>query len=178
MTRLLIALLILVAPQQALLAARPKDKQPASPEVFTNLTRCRAIAEDAARLACFDKAAEALETATQKREVMMIDRQQAEENKRTLFGFTLPNVSKMFGGSGEEEEELKRIEDEIASARQDGDSRWILRMKSGSTWRQIDGNTLAIAPRTGTKVVINRAALGSYMMRVGGQPGIRARREN
>ena len=49
-------------------------------------------------------------------------------------------------------------------------------LQDGAVWVQIDNNTLALRPRPGQRVVINRGALGSFMMRVNSQPGIRVRR--
>ena len=49
-------------------------------------------------------------------------------------------------------------------------------VQDGALWVQVDNNPLAGWPRPGQPVVINRAALGSYMMRVNRQPGIRVRR--
>ena len=65
----------------------------------------------------------------------------------------------------------------VASASQNGNGQWIVRLEDGATWTQTDNNPLALRPRPGQPVVINRAALGTYMMRVNRQPGIRVRRQ-
>ena len=53
----------------------------------------------------------------------------------------------------------------------------MVRLADGSLWIQTDNHALALRPRAGQPVVINRAALGSYMMRVNNQPGVRVRRQ-
>ena len=55
--------------------------------------------------------------------------------------------------------------------------RLIIRLEDGGSWHQVDDRHLAIEPRAGHKVVINRGAMGSYMMRVNNQPGIRVKRQ-
>jgi hypothetical protein len=51
-----------------------------------------------------------------------------------------------------------------------------VRLQEGGTWHQIDNNPMALRPRPGWKVRIKRGALGSYMMSVNNQPGVRVRR--
>ena len=150
------------------------------PELFEALVRCRAVAEDAARLRCFDAAAAALEQAAARRDVVVVDRAQIRESRRRLFGLTLPRLPVFGGGSDreEEEEEVRTLEGVIASARQNDLGQWHIRLREGGLWVQTDNNQLALMPRVGQNVVINRGALGSYMMRVNRQPGIRVRRQN
>lgn len=177
MTRTQMALAaLLVAGASASLAA--PNEPPARPELFQALLRCRAIAEAAARLQCFDAAAANLEAAAERREVVVVDRQQVREGRRRLFGLTLPRIP-IFGGGGEEEDEADRIdtvESTVASASQDGLGHWTVVLADGAVWTQVDNRPLALRPRNGQRVVIDRGALGSFMMRINGQPGLRARR--
>ena len=158
--------------------AQERDQAPQRPELFEALVRCRAIAEDAARLQCFDSAAAALQTATERREVVVVDRQQVRESRRRLFGLALPRLP-IFGGGDDDEDEaddIDHIESNIVSAHQVGYGRWVVRLEDGSTWAQTDDNVIAARPRAGQPVRVNRGALGSYMMRVNNQPGVRVRR--
>ena len=50
-------------------------------------------------------------------------------------------------------------------------------MQDGAVWRQIDDEFLSRAPHAGSAIVIRRAMLGSYMLSVDGQPGVRAHRD-
>jgi hypothetical protein len=159
--------------------AQPRqERQQQRPELFEALVRCRAVAEDAARLQCFDGAAAALEQAAARREVVVVDRAQVRESRRRLFGLALPSLP-IFGGGdddAQEEEEVNRVEGVVASASQNGNGQWIVRLQDGALWVQIDNRPLALRPRPGQPVVIERGALGSFMMRVNRQPGVRARR--
>ena len=168
----LLAMLVIVATPAAAWAAPKLPSQP--PAVYSALLRCRTMTDQTARLACFDSAVAALDTATRNRELVVVDREQIRKTRRSLFGLDLPNF-RLFG-DGDEAEEVKTIEGVVASVGSDVNARYVIRLKDGSTWRQMDGNTLGRGPRPGFKVVINRTMTGSYMMRVEGQPGIRVKR--
>ncbi len=159
---------------------RPAQERPAALEA---MLRCRSIAEEHARLECFDREVAAFEAAAAARDVVIIDRKQVRETKRSLFGLRLPRLA-IFGGGGggdnadRDDEELDQLEGVVASAVQTADNHWVIRLQDGATWRQIDDQLLGRRPRAGSKVLIKRGAMGSYMMRLDGQPGVRARREN
>ena len=167
-----VAAAALVAPA-ALPAQKAKPQQ--RPEAFEALVRCRALTDDSARLQCFDAAAATLQQQAESRELVVVDSKQIQETKRGLFGLDIPNLNP-FGGGGEAVDEIKSIESVVRSAMQDGDGRWVLTLEDGSTWAQTDSYPLAVNPKRGHKVKVVKASMGSYMMRVNGQPGVRARR--
>jgi len=174
-THLIVAALLLAGAPTAL-AAQGNDP-PRRPELFEALLRCRSIAEAAARLQCFDTAAANFEAAAARREVVVVDRAQVREGRRRLFGLAIPRIP-LFGGGDEEEDEdrVETVEGVVASASQDGLGHWTVALQDGAVWTQTDNNTLALRPRPGQRIVIDRGAMGSFMMRVNNQPGIRARR--
>lgn len=159
-------------------APQPSQKQE-RPQLFEALVHCRVITEDAARLQCFDTAAAALEQAAERREVVVVDRAQVRESRRRLFGLALPRLP-IFGGGDDnhpDQDEVTSLEGTVAAASQDSLGHWMVRLADGSLWIQTDNHQLALRPRNGQPVVINRAALGSYIMRVNNQPGLRVRRQ-
>jgi hypothetical protein len=171
---LLASLVVAIAsPAADGLAQSTKNERPQS---FEALLRCRAVTDSAARLACFDSAAATLESAAERNDLVVVDRQQIRKTKRTLFGLSIPNLD--IFGDDDKEPEVKSIDSTIASARRDPTGKWVVRLQEGAFWRQIDDRPLAMSPKPGNKVQINRTPMGSYMMRVGSQPGIRVRREN
>ena len=170
----LLALAALALPAAAIAAPKLPQKRP---EALEALIRCRAITDEAARLACFDAAVASFEQAHANRDLVVVDRKQVRDTKRTLFGLDLPGLNLFGGGPDDEGTEVNSIESEVASAFQDGEGRWVVTLKEGGTWRQINDTILGRRPKPGTKVEIRKAAMGSYMMRIEGQPGIRARRE-
>ena len=179
MTLRQILLATLLAGLPAAAATAQSSGAPAQrPQPFEALVRCRAITGDAERLACFDRAAASLQAAAERRDLVVVDRQQVRESRRRLFGLPLPRLP-IFGGGDDDEgaEEISSIESNIASAVETGYGRWAVRLQDGSTWVQTDNNIIAARPRVGQPVRVNRGALGTYMMRVNGQPGVRVRRQ-
>jgi hypothetical protein len=163
----------ILAPAAAPAAKGLKAQQ--RPEAFEALVRCRALADDAARLRCFDSAAATLQQQAENRDLVVVDRKQIQETKRSLFGLDIPDLNP-FGGQNAEEDEVKSIEGVVRSAMQDGDGRWVITLEDNSTWAQTDSYPFAVNPKRGNKVKIVKATMGSYMMRVNGQPGVRAKR--
>lgn len=153
----------------------------AGPRPFEALIHCRSLSDPGARLACFDSAAAALEQAAARRDVVVVDRAQVRESRRRLFGLALPSLP-IFGGGGRGQDsgddEVSTLEGVIASANTNSFGQWSVRLRDeGGLWVQVDHNTLALDPRAGQAVVIRRGTLGSYIMRIGNQPGIRVRRQ-
>ncbi len=103
---------------------------------------------------------------------MVIDKARANEAKRSLFGFSVPNFAGLFGGG----DEVNQIESTVAGVGQNGDGGWTIKLADGSTWTQTDDSPIALEPRRGDKVVVRRGSLGSYFFRLGSQPGFKAKR--
>lgn len=145
------------------------------PETLQRLVACRAMTDNAARLACYDAAAGALDTAERQGDLVVIDRAQANETRRQLFGFELPTVSHLFrGGDGAD---LQAIETTLQSASQAGEGKWVFRLADGGVWRQIDSEPVNFRNRAGQEVRVRRASLGSFLLTVGGSRAVRVRRQ-
>jgi hypothetical protein len=155
---------------------KPDAGPPGRPEAFEALVRCRGVADDKARLQCYDAASAAMEQAAERHELVVVDRKQMRETRRTLFGIDIPRLN-LFGGGADEADEVKEVEGVIAAAYEDGNGRWVVKMQDGATWAQIDNQIIAVRPKPGQKVRIHRGAIGSYIMNVNGQPGVKARRQ-
>ena len=153
--------------------AAPKAP-PSNAPVVQAVVDCRKIEDSAQRLACYDNAVEAMSKAETTGDLVTLDRKQRQAVRKQAFGFTLPTLS-MFD-TGEKEED--RIDDTLASAHQIGEGRWVFQMQDGAVWRQIDDEFLSRSPHPGSAIVIRRAMMGSYMLSVDGQPGVRAHRDN
>jgi hypothetical protein len=136
---------------------------------------CRKLSDDAARLACYDQAVAAMASAEQSGELVSLDREQRRAARRQAFGFTLPTLS--FLDRGEKPADLDKIDETLASAWQIAGDKWVFRMQDGAVWRQIDDEFLSRKPHEGSAIVIRRAMLGSYMLSVDGQPGLRVHRD-
>ena len=152
------------------LAERTTNAAP--PETLQSLLACRSIADPGQRLACYDRASQTFADAVGKKEVVVIDKARAREAKRSLFGFSVPNFAGLFGGG----DEVNQIESTVTGAFESGYDGWTIKLADGSTWAQTDGAPLALPPRRGDKVVVKRGTLGSYFVKVGSQPGFKAKR--
>jgi hypothetical protein len=157
----------------AALAATPKA--PPAPAVQA-VVDCRKLEDGAQRLACYDTAADALAKAQETGDLVTLDREQRRAARKQAFGFTLPSLAIL--DTGEKPGELNRIEETLASASQGYEGKWTFVMQDGAVWRQIDDEFLSRKPHPGSKVEIRRAMIGSFMLSVDGQPGVRAHRDN
>lgn len=157
----------------AVAAAAPAP--PSTPPTVQAVLDCRALADDAARLACYDRAVGAMAKAEQTGDLVSIDREQRRAARRQAFGFQLPTLS--FLERGEKAGELDKLDETLASSWQIAGDKWMFRMQDGAVWRQIDDEILSRKPHPGSKIEIRRAMLGSYMLSVDGQPGLRVHRD-
>jgi hypothetical protein len=164
----LLALVALATPA----AAQPKAQGGA--EIIQRLADCRTMRDDAAQLLCYRQATDALVRAEAAGDLVVVDREDARKVRRQAFGLSLPSLS-LFD-KGESDPELSTLVGQVRTARQDATGRWILQLDGGATWTQVDTTPLRRSPQAGMPVVITKAALGSYKMKVGDQHAVRAKR--
>lgn len=146
------------------------------PETLARLMACREVADSAARLACFDAAAGALDAAERDGEVVVFDRAGVAETRRQLFGFEMPTLPRLFGPSNAVPE-IESIETTLQSAVLVGEGRWVFRLEDGSVWRQIDSERVRFRNRPGEVVRVRKASLGSFLLTVDGSRAVRVRRQ-
>jgi hypothetical protein len=156
-------------------AAKQPEAGPPPPQVNA-LLACRGITDSAARLACFDRTSASIGEAVAKHDLVVFDRESVRKTKRGLFGFGIPNLG-IFGDDNDEVE-IKQVDSAILSTAFNADGGYIFRLADGSRWTQMDGKPFALAPQAGDKVVVRKGALGSYMLSVARQPGVKVRRIN
>lgn len=163
-----------VAATAAGAGADAKDKA-APPAAVEAVTRCRTIADDAARLHCFDTSAQQLQAAIAKRDVYVLERTEVRQTRRELFGLSVAKES-VISESVDDENKVDEIDATVTAAAQDNLGNWTVTLNTGAVWQQTDGYPLARGPRKGDTVEIKRAAMGSYKMSVGKQSAVRVRR--
>lgn len=147
----------------------------AGPDALSRLKACRGITDIVQRANCYDRETDALDSAIQRRDVVVLDRARVQETRKTLFGLSLPRLAVLDGG---DQEELHEITGKVASASTDRDGRILLQLTDGARWRQTDELVPGRFPKPGADVVIRRGALGSFRISVGGLPAFKAKREN
>lgn len=143
----------------------------ATPKLFEEVVTCRTIQDSAQRLACYDRSVSALETAQKSNELYVADKAAVKEARRGLFGFSLPKL-KIFGD--EDLGDLDQLETTIAAV-SSGQRGYIFTLPDGARWAQTDKKYID-RPKVGSKIKIEKAALGSYMASINKRPGIRVER--
>jgi hypothetical protein len=166
---LVVFALIAVAPASAQRAV-PKT---ATPKLFEDVVQCRTIQDSALRLACYDRGVAALETAQKSNELYVADKAAMKEARKGLFGFSLPSV-KIFGD--EDLGDLDQLDTTVAGV-SSGQRGLIFTLPDGARWAQTDKRYMD-KPKVGSKIKIQKAALGSYMASINGKPGFRVERIN
>jgi len=156
-------------------SAADKKTQPTPlPPLYSAVLDCLTVPDRDARLACFEDAALKLKAATERQDIVVVDKDQIKKTKRTLFGLQLPRIDILGGGA--DQDEVKQVDGIVASAHRDGDGRWVVGLQDGAVWQQMDDRVVAREPRAGFPVRIDRASMGTFMMSIRNQPAIRVRR--
>ena len=174
MTRFAAVLLVCTLVPGAVLAA-PAPAPAQAPAVQTVID-CRKLDDSAARLACYDRAVDAMARAESSGDLVTIDRQQRGALRTQAFGFNLPALSLLGGDKSGGEDD--RITATAESVSRDASGRWIVRLQGGAVWVQTDDAVLFPEPHAGSRVVIRKGALGSFFMDFDGRPGVRAARRS
>ena len=153
-------------------ADAPVPKRPAALQAVVD---CRRIDDSVQRLSCYDAAVGQMTKAEDSGDLVSIDRAQRRAVRRQAFGFAMPSLA--IFDRGEKPEEVDRLEETLADAHTNSEGRWVFVMQDGAIWRQTDDNDLPLNPHPGSKIVIKRGALGSFMLNVDGQRGLKVHRD-
>ncbi|MBB4619074.1 hypothetical protein [Sphingomonas abaci] len=145
---------------------------PPADRAFERLTACRRIAADAERLACFDQAAAALDDARRRKDVVVLDRAEVRQAKRSLFGFSLPSI-RLFG-QGEDDEPLRQLVGRVEDVSGLPGGLFRFRVEGGGSWESTEAAMVPL--RKGDAVTIKAGTLGSYVASAPGRRAVRVRR--
>ena len=161
----------------AVLSAPAAAKDPPKQSPLVNaLQSCRTIADPAARLACYDKQAGALLDATSKGDIALVDKSEVRQARKSLFGFSMPKIP-FFSGDDTGDVVSDTLESTIKSASGIGYGKFRMVIAEGNaTWETTETYGTMREPRAGDKIVIKRGPLGSYLLRIGSNRGVKGRR--
>ncbi|TYC85594.1 hypothetical protein [Novosphingobium sp. BW1] len=160
------------------------------PAALRGLAQCRALAEDAARLACFDRESAALLAASDTGAVAIVDEDEARQVRRSLYGFAVPEIA-IFSKTRSAKAETAEA-DSMEEAR-DGDEHTLVSTitqveglprgyyrvtiaEANAVWETTTKRRSASAPKVGDSVEFEAAAFGTYWMRLNGHMGVKAHR--
>jgi len=158
----------------ALALAAPAVAAEEPPAAIKALGACRAIADNAQRLACYDREAGALVQSVESKETVVLDKQEVRKTKRSLFGFALPKLPFFDNDKDEKEDEFTQIEEPIKTVRSIGYGRFRFTLGDGATWETTEG--LNAFPKPGQKVLIKKGLMGSYFIRFEGNRSVKGMR--
>ena len=147
---------------------------PPGETAFDGLKFCRTVADDAERLACFDRASANLIKADDAGDISVVDREQIEKTKRGLFGFSLPKLG-IFADKDGTEQRIDKLNSTITAITAVGRRDYLITIAEGSRWR-VSAPPRRFRPEVGDPIELERAALGSFWLRVDGAPGVKGRR--
>ena len=159
-------------------SANAAEPDVAGQRVLQSFAQCRALTDAEQRLACFDKAAAALEQAVKAKDVRIVDRTDVRKARRSLFGFTLPRID-LFGepDADEQKEDFAEINTTVAAVKSLANNRVEIRLgdESGPVWVTTD--PMPFPPKPGAKIRIRKGVMGNYFLNVDGKTyrGMRVR---
>jgi hypothetical protein len=122
------------------------------------LLACRALADAAARLACFDRESAALAPVAAKPEL-------SPEQK---FGLDPRVLAAKEAEQGQPRADVDAVDAKLSALRAGADGRYVFTLDNGQAWRQLQpGSDLLL--KAGDAVRITRGALGSFLLTAPGQ---------
>ncbi|RJT24307.1 hypothetical protein D5I55_02005 [Chakrabartia godavariana] len=157
--------------------ASAADRKEPRPALLQKLVDCRSVTDPAARLACYDAQVAAIDSAESQQELVVVDKAQMKQARKSLFGFSLPKFSLFGNDSDDGDEEMRVLETTVTSARRLADGNWQFKLADGVYWRQMEAKDI-FAPKAGDKIKIRKAAMGSYLASINGRTAFRIKREN
>lgn len=158
-------------------AAPPPRIELSGSQLVKAVQNCQSIKENDARLACYDRAASALVSATASGDVTIVDRGQVRQVRRSLFGFSIGRLPFFSGArNAEADAEPKELQSTLGTFQPlaNGFFRFTL-TDPQSTWESTEPSDV-FEPKRGSTVKITHGALGSYWADISGQPSVKVRR--
>lgn len=156
-----------------MMAATPDRAQ----ELVDRVRDCSVAATQELRATCYDQAVPALLAALKEHDVAIVDRETVRGTQRSLFGFTVPDLS-IFGlrkSDSRPDDDVKELHGVARIVRETAPDHFEVRLEDGAVWRNVDA--FRRPPQAGDAITIVKAALGSFFMTVGnGRIGTRCAR--
>ena len=135
---------------------------------FVALQACRTINDPATRLACYDRATDALTAATVKGDVVVVERTEVRKARKGLFGFALPRIGFLTGkpDNAEDTADERQLETVVTAGRSIGYGKWRFTVEGGAIWETVEATVGFRDPAPGKRVLIERGSLGGYFVTV------------
>lgn len=146
---------------------------------LAELQQCRTLTNDSARLACFDKAVDALTRSADSGETVVVDREQIRSARKGLFGFVMPRIPFLTGhddGTANDKADEARLETSVVSSRSIGNGKYRFSVDGGGIWETTETSMTFDQPKPRQAIILERGSLGGYFVRVGNGRRVAVRR--
>lgn len=149
-------------------AATPTPPGAPIAKPVTALQACRTVSDAGARLACYDRAVDALTAATASGDVVVVERTEVRKARKGLFGFTLPRIGFLTGkpDNAEDVADELRLDTVVTAARSIGNGKWRFTVEGGGLWETVEATVGFRDPAPGKKVLIEKGSLGGYFITI------------
>jgi hypothetical protein len=147
---------------------RPADV-PAT--VLDELLACSALTDPKERLTCYDTKAAAVQAARSKKELIVSTKEEVRKTNEGLFGYSVPK-SRVLEGV-----DVESINAKITAVRKNAKGWYVITLENAGRWEQVDGQEI-LEPRPGQMIDIRKAAMGSFLAKIGKGRTFRVRRLN
>lgn len=141
-------------------AAETKDSSAALKPVIA----CRSVADEAARLRCYDSTVQVLADRSATGSIIIVNKEDVRQARRSAFGLTLPRLP--FFDNNDQEGEPQEVLASVEAARSLGHGLWELNLNAAGVWRTTEALTSAKTPKQGQEIRISKGAFGSYFLRM------------
>ncbi len=166
-----------------ILCAAPAFAQGAQP--LDGIYACAAMEDSAARLACYDAAVAGLKQAQSAGEVGVVSREQIQKAEKDAFGLQRPALAELVekpapvaaaAPKAADVQSPDKVTLAIKQVSTGADGHYRFTMENGQVWRQTDETSLERLNDPGLTAEIRKAALGTFMMKIGNRRAIRVKR--
>jgi hypothetical protein len=147
-------------------------KGPSAEDQLRQILRCNGIADQQARVTCYDDAAR---QAMNEGAAPATSAAAPTPRLKPEDAFGLENVEVARRPQRARPEELQEVSQPLVARLDDGRGYWLFRLANGSTWQMVERSVFE-PPRAGQTVTIRRGLLGSYMMDFGKTVTVRVSR--
>jgi hypothetical protein len=168
-------------------AATPAFAQQAP---LDKLYACAGVADSAARLSCFDAAVAGLKIATETGGAVVVNREQIARAEKEAFGLLNPSLTALAESAAasatpvasaaarpaEKPKTLESVTLAVKSIEKAPDGSYRFVMENGQVWRQTDDLRLPGVGKGPWTAEIRKAAMGTFMLKLGDRTAVRVKR--
>ncbi|WP_174278221.1 hypothetical protein [Sphingomonas bacterium] len=137
-----------------------------------DLARCHAIAADAARLACYDRASATVVALRSSGALIALDRDAVRKKNTAEFGLGPSRKPPAHARPDDFPAGIDQVSGTVTEVTSSSYGRYLVAMNNGMVWETIDPAT----PGKGETMVVKRGRLGAFRAFIGGERSVQVQR--